>query len=194
MNFQISGPLNNWRSPSRTAHIAGLMLLAIAAQGCAVIPVPQLPNDHVTNISNEDIELIRPGETRREEISRQFGTPILSSADGSRWIYVSKSHRAGKVRVCGGMVNPIDVFEALDNGGYVNEIGAAGGCTKKTDNRVVTYLDISFDYSGIVRDSQLATVKDGKCADSNICRSEFGTVYFAGSKDEASADMLLTDS
>ena len=166
----------------KIALSVGWILLAIMGQGCAVIPVPQLPSEHVTNIENEEIELIQAGKTARDEIRHQLGNPDYSFDDGSRWVYVAKSHRAGKLRICGGMVNPVDVFIALDQAGYGHEVEAVGGCSNKTNDRVITYLDIQFDSSSIVEERQMSTIKEGRCAKSNICRDESGAFYILGSE------------
>lgn len=152
MNIRKS--IKTGRNVSRMLRATGLALLVISVQGCIVLPIPQLPKNHVTNIADEQIEFIQSGETRREDIQRELGTPQHSLDDDLRWLYVVKSHRAGGVRLCGGMIDPISLLDDPDHPEGV------GGCTREKQARKVTYLDIEFSESGIVANHQLTAMKN----------------------------------
>ncbi len=148
------------RNSLKVVRTAGCMLLVIFSLGCADIPVP-LPSASVTLIDNDEIVLIQVGKTRRADVRQQLGYPKHSFNDGSRWLYIARSRRAGIMQVCGN-----------------------NGCTNKNYKRVITYLDIKFDSSAIVQSRELSTVKQGKCANSNICRDVYGRAFAYGSKAE----------
>ena len=79
---------------------------------------------------------------------------------------MTKSHRAGGIRVCGGALDP---FSILDEPNDMDQWEGSGACSEKTDIRVLTYLDIEFDATGIVVRSQLTVPQKGGCDQSSIC-------------------------
>lgn len=175
----------------RRARTISLVAIAMIFQGCMVLPVPQLPSEHATFIEDEKIASIEPGQSRRKDVYQQFGLPGKSYDGGSRWLFVTRSHRAGGVRVCGGILDP---FTVLDNPNDSDNWEGAGGCSDKRNNRVVTYLDVEFDAAGSVKRSLLTTARKGGCDRSDICLDGDSLLVVKGSAEANSRAKLFQTS
>ena len=162
-----------WRSALNPLRTAGLALVLMCAQGCIYfVPQPYSPID-VTRIKNEEIELIRVGETRRGDIHRQLGRPQHNFGDGTRWLFVVKKHRDGGVQWCGG-----DVWT----------------CTEKKDDQTIMYLDISFDDSGIVENRRIFSVENGKFVNKDeLFDPRASTFIYASSDDDQAAKRFVAE-
>ena len=165
-----------------TMRVRAISLVAINVvfQGCIVVPLPQPPSEHATLIADTKIASIEPGQSHRKDVYQRFGLPGFSFDGGSRWLFVTKSHLAGGIRVCGGALDP---FSILDEPNDMDQWEGSGACSEKTDIRVLTYLDIEFDATGIVVRSQLTVPQQGECYQSSICLDGDSKLVVNGSVD-----------
>ena len=167
-----------------------LVAISVVFQGCIVVPLPQLPSEHATLIENTEIASIEPGQSHRKDVYQRFGLPGFSFDSGSRWLFLTKSHRAGGIRVCGGMLDPFSILEEPND---VDEWEGSGACSQKKDIRVLTYLDIEFDATGIVVRNQLTVPMKGGCDQSSICLNGDSKLVVNGSVDaDARAKLFQT--
>jgi len=145
-----------------------------------VVPLPQPPSEHEILIEDTEIASIESGQSHRKDVYQRFGLPGFSFDGGSRWLFVTKSHRAGGVRVCGGALDP---FSIMDEPNDMDQWEGSGGCSEKTDIRVLTYLDIEFDATGIVVRSQLMVPQKDGCDQPSICLDGDSRLVVNGSID-----------
>ncbi len=177
-----------------TMRVRAISLVAISVvfQGCIVVPLPQPPSEHATLIADTEIASIEPGQSHRKDVYQRFGLPGFSFDGGSRWLFVTKSHRAGGVRVCGFALDPQSILDE-PNPFDMDEWEGSGACSEKTDIRVLTYLDIEFDTTGIVVRSQLTVPQKGGCDLSGVCLDRDSRLVVNGSVDaDARAKLFQT--
>lgn len=152
----------------RLSIVAVLPFLFLLGGCVGAIPVPQLPSEHVEFINESALQDVAKGGVAIKTVHERLGDPEYKFEDPQRWIYIVKRHRAGKLRVCGGVILP---------DGHGNSI-EEGGCTKKTDKRVVTYLALTFETGQTTSASVTEGLKAGECGKSGFCRDDKGGVFF----------------
>lgn len=183
--FSETNYRSRWSKPMQfetTMSVRAICLVAIsmAFQGCIVVPLPQPPSEHAVLIEVAEIASIEPGQSHRKDVYQRFGLPGFSFDGGSRWLFVTKSHRAGGVRVCGGVLDPFSVLDAPND---MDQWEGSGACSEKSDIRVHTYLDVEFDAAGIVVRSQLTLPQKGGCAQASVCLDPDSKLVVIGSAD-----------
>ena len=133
---------------------------ALALQGCVIAPIPLPSKTHIERLESADVKFIEEGETSREDIQTELGTPDWQFQAPARWVYEMREYTGGRWNLCGAVIMP----------DY-----ADGGCDRISEGETrFKLLEVEFDENGIVSEEKTAKISHGECTRSDLCMTQNG--------------------
>ena len=127
-----------------------ILVVVICQTSCVVLPFPSLPETIDSTIDGQQLRLIEPSQSGKDQIVEQFGPPQWVSKDDSQWKYEMRRFYPPGWDACIG-----------------NFYGSA--CNPIYRNLKVEILEINFDESGTVTDWATSGLNFEKCIESGEC-------------------------